>query len=369
MKVYGCVTTRNDVPLEVARHMAAACGRVGAAWGKSVSKHSVSVARNQAVVLAKAAEATHLFICDDDTYVPEDAVEKLLALDAPVATGVTATTKVVDGVTTPIINVAYSEQGGYPRFAKHWFDGVRPVRYCGTACMLIRMDVLDQLGFPWFYTNHTLADGRYESRTEDITLCDRCHEAGIPILAHGNVRCDHDREIRCASLIGEESDHYGSHGPALRALAKLHPGVVLEYGSGQYSTPLWLDQRAFPSVKALVSVDTVPTWIEGIRDDRLTFVQMGLEDMIDCDPNSADVVFIDCGADWDQGGAVYNTRETLLIRFAEGDAVVAIHDIDDPQLARAFKYAPYKFKAKYTPPGKPHTGIASNKIDVTKLAL
>jgi hypothetical protein len=88
-----------------------------------------------------------------------------------------------------------------------------------------------------------------------------------------------------------------------------------------------------------------------------------------CEPDVADVVFIDCGAEWSGDEYSYNTREALLYRLADGQSIVAVHDIDDPQLKRAFDYAPYKYKFRYTPAGKPHTGIASNKIDVTKLAI
>ena len=173
-KVYGCIPTRNDVPLDVARHMAAACGRVGASWGKAKCKYAVDVARNRGVALARGEEATHLFMCDDDTYIPPDAVERLLALDAPVATGVTATTKLVEGSTTPLINVAFTEVGGVPRFSRSWFTGTRPVRYCGASCILIRMDVFETIGFPWWTITHQLTDGKYIDRSEDITFCDRC---------------------------------------------------------------------------------------------------------------------------------------------------------------------------------------------------
>ena len=76
------------------------------------------------------------------------------------------------------------------------------VKACGMGCCLIRTDVFERLGFPWFeWTDisraersaadvHGLADD-FLSGGEDVNFCNACRRAGIPITADPRVACGH----------------------------------------------------------------------------------------------------------------------------------------------------------------------------------
>lgn len=208
MKAWGCIPTRDGVPnFHVASRLSSACRRVGATWGHTIGHLSVCTARNQAVALAKGQPGvTHLFMCDNDTFIPEDAIERLLRLDTAIATGVTPTTyRNGRGPAIPCINVAqWVNEDLQPQFYTGWFRGVREAKYCGASCILIRLDVFDAIGFPWWSHDETWDGRKYTCFSEDLTFCRRARELGFTILADGDLRCQHDRKVECSTLIPDD---------------------------------------------------------------------------------------------------------------------------------------------------------------------
>lgn len=197
------IPTRDGNPnFHVARRLSAACKRVGASWGHTANHLSVCTSRNQAVALAYGSGATHLFMCDNDTYVPEDAIERLEYLGAEIATGVTPTTFRSATGHQPCINVADEVDGnGQPQFFREFFNGVRAVNWCGASCILIAMSVFDAIGFPWFSMDQDWDGRKYMCWSEDLTFCRKAADRNIPIVCDGDVRCMHDRRVECGSLI------------------------------------------------------------------------------------------------------------------------------------------------------------------------
>lgn len=207
-KVFVCITTRDGRPsFDVLRAVHAACTRVpGSSLGHMTCAHNVAVTRNMAVASARGGGHTHLMFVDNDTIIPPHAVESLLALDAVVATGCTPTTLRGVQPTKVRLNIASDSRNGNPVWLEHWFEGVMETPFCGASCLLIRMDVFDAVGFPWFRFKETyIPNGnRYEMRGEDIEFCDRLETRGIKIIADGNVRCGHRREVDIADFIGDK---------------------------------------------------------------------------------------------------------------------------------------------------------------------
>lgn len=203
-KVWICVPTANQTGIHVelvARLIHWAKRR--AFPNCMVGVHPIDHARNEAVRVFLNPpkdvpnDFTHLFFCDDDTVPPYDAIDKLLALDKPVATGLTPILRATaDGksqiynafIKTSVVKNALGEEVNQLEAVDH--DGpVQQVERCGGSCLLIRRDVLEKLGAPWFLFQWNADFTGFIG--EDLFFCDRVKEAGFEIWCDPSVRCKH----------------------------------------------------------------------------------------------------------------------------------------------------------------------------------
>ncbi len=182
----------------------AACDHFGdARMGSASNAHNVCVSRNKGVATMYQYLFSHILFIDNDVTIPPDAIEKLVALDANVATGCVPTT-VGD---QPFIAVAQSVVRATMAITwrTRWFSGVQETEICGGACLLVRREVFGKVGFPWFRWPEFYTNNHYSFHSEDVDFCNRVLAAGLgPIMAHGDVRCGHSRVVDAASLIEEE---------------------------------------------------------------------------------------------------------------------------------------------------------------------
>lgn len=359
------IPTRDGKPnFHVANRLSQACRAVGATWGWTANHLSVCTSRNQAVALAKGAKATHLFMCDNDTYVPADAIERLLSLASPIATGCTPTTLKGTRGEIPCINIADDcDEHGQPLFFRHWFDGARQVKWCGASCILIRMDVFERMGFPWFFMDQDWDGRKYTCWSEDLSFCRKANDYGIPIMADGDLRCLHDRNVECSRLIAEEADTYGSHLPVLKDIAaSVHVRSAVEYGPGMHSTRALLDRDTFPGLDSLIAFESSDLWHRRIAsafcDPRLNLKLQPLDEFQHV--ADADLVLIDCGAGVKDGAVDYSVRSGLLRAYEDDQrAVVVLHDSEDPQLTQSVRESSYRYKRTFGL--KPETAVLSNR--------
>jgi len=68
---------------------------------------------------------------------------------------------------------------------------VFPVDAAGSAGMLIKREVLDEMGDPWFYSTKD-TEGRGVVLNEDVTFCTRArHEHGFTVYASADSTMGH----------------------------------------------------------------------------------------------------------------------------------------------------------------------------------
>ena len=159
-----------------------------------------------------------------------------------------------------------------------------------------------------------------------------------------------------------EGTGYGSHQPALRAIAKFTKiESVIEFGAGLYSTHLFLDRGAFPDLGALVTFEQKASWAKQVltseanEDPRFTLIITAPDNFEVLSENGkADFVFLDC--------APTVTRMKLKYHALTFAPIFAIHDCREQPLKRLFKYVK-EFN------GEIQTVFASNTVDLERLEL
>jgi hypothetical protein len=142
--------------------------------------------RNYVVREFLKRDYTHVFMVDSDEAIPIDAVERLLNLNAPLATGC------YPAKCDNSIKWALSMRGsdGHYRLLDKLTDSSAPfvVDAGGAGCLLIRRDVFDAIKWPWFRWIEN-EDGSQMS--EDIYFFSKCNEAGLRCIADPQVLVRH----------------------------------------------------------------------------------------------------------------------------------------------------------------------------------
>jgi len=368
----------------------------------SHSKHAVDHARNRGVAGFLKTNATHLFMVDDDVLIPEDAIEILASMDAGITAGCYAGVKLAyksGPILIPYVMVQVDH-----RWMSNWFDGIVECDAVGGGCMMIRRDVLDAVGFPWFRWPQSLENGDVFHFSDDIDFCNRARENGFSIKAHGNVRCSHITLVDVAMMIppvgnpafdatwrGPKSvaeqeawPGYGTHVPVLRALGRfMGEGAkrVVEYGAGNFSTMTFLDTDHFPNVVSVLSYESDSHWAmdlqSRIHDDRLSIYLTPIDRMIDnLHDDDADIVLIDCDEKppADERGRPnpdrFDARIALIRAYQDNQrAVVVVHDSNFASIGPVVESSTYRHRFTFKPRFGPSTTVLSNAIDVSGLIV
>lgn len=150
----------------------------------------VALARNKIVETFLKSEASHLFMVDDDTIPPMDVVEKLLAHDKDIVSGVTPILREGNMMSNVYLDTSGDQLPLDHKLlkAKELFK----VEGVGSSCLLIKREVFDKIGKPWF-AEVWGQDGTHMS--EDIFFCNRAKEEGLEVLIDPTVVCKHARTI------------------------------------------------------------------------------------------------------------------------------------------------------------------------------
>ena len=156
-----------------------------------------------------------------------------------------------------------------------------------------------------------------------------------------------------------EGTGWGSHQPALRALAEfMKIDSVIEFGAGLYSTHLFLDLEAFPDLTSLVTFEHKNDWAEKVRvnDQRHKLIIIPAQDFLNNSKGmNSDFIFLDC--------APSKMRFELLPQALTMAPIVGIHDTQIHDVDR--------FKCKYIRGFNSiiQTVFVSNEIDLSALEI
>jgi hypothetical protein len=140
---------------------------------------------------------------------------------------------------------------------------------------------------------------------------------------------------------------YATHMPILVGLGLLcRPRKVIEFGSGEFSTALFLDRPVFPTVEEVVSFENDAVWFSQVSsrlggDARLHMQSISGEmaSVISTSTLSGDLIFID-----DESSAVLRSHTVVAVARGCPDGVpVVIHDAEQWRLRRAIRNFDHHF--------------------------
>jgi cellulose synthase/poly-beta-1,6-N-acetylglucosamine synthase-like glycosyltransferase len=152
----------------------------------------VGEAREAIVKEALNRRVRYIWFVDDDTVPPSHACRALVQeLEKHGEVGACGGIYVdKNEVPTPLI---FREWGDGAVLT--WAPGeVFPVKGIATGCLMVRASVFESLPEPWFRTISEVPEDGSANRltmTDDMWFCKRLEAAGLQILAHGGVLCDH----------------------------------------------------------------------------------------------------------------------------------------------------------------------------------
>lgn len=154
---------------------------------------------NQRTDLAKnalALGATHVLFLDSDMRFPKDALDRLLAHDKPIVAANYVTRKF------PLQPVAFADDLSHERvFTEPNSTGLQPVAAVGMGVMLVKAEVFDKIGMPYFMIGYSPKTEAYTG--EDIYFCRKVRSAGYEVLV------DHDlsKEVKHTGAIDFQHEH------------------------------------------------------------------------------------------------------------------------------------------------------------------
>lgn len=154
---------------------------------------------NQRTDLAKEAikmGATHVLFLDDDMRFPADALDRLLAHDKGIVAVNYPTRKF------PIQPVAFANDTDLTRVHTNADStGLEAVASVGMGVMLVKTEVFDKIGLPYFMIGFSVKTQEYTG--EDIFFCRKARQAGYEVFI------DHDlsKEIKHTGSLDFQHDH------------------------------------------------------------------------------------------------------------------------------------------------------------------
>ena len=184
-------------------------------------KFSICKNRNEAVLKAKENGATWMLFLDSDMTFPQDIIMRLLSHQEPIVAGMYWHQSPPH---MPVIYKRDEEKGRYhyTHFIEYPRSGLFEVDLTGMGCMLVKMEVFDNIELPYFDYRSTRDDG-IKDVTEDVVFHEKVLEAGYKVLIDPTIKCGHIRQ--------EEVDE--AHFDSYMTQYKTAQALLEEYGDGE----------------------------------------------------------------------------------------------------------------------------------------
>ena len=143
----------------------------------------IELVRTRIVTRFMESGADYLLTIDDDIIAPADAAERLLALDAAVATAVYP-----QWLDDRLLTNVQARAGA--AWSESVPPSVFPVRRCLLGCVLVRREVFEKIPAPRFLS--TISGSRFIA--DDEWFCDAVQRTGLRLLCDGRITCGSIRQ-------------------------------------------------------------------------------------------------------------------------------------------------------------------------------
>jgi len=175
-----------------------------------------SIARNRnalvQIFLDHEFRGTHMLFLDTDIAVPRDGIRKLLEADKDIISGMYTEKSPQCRIVARkrIGRYDYSEDtdwlSKYPAASGGpiWIikdelrDKVVECDATGAGCLLVKREVYEKIGYPWFFEEFNPEARRHDRKSmisEDVGFFQKAAEAGYKAYLHTGVRCEHWSEM------------------------------------------------------------------------------------------------------------------------------------------------------------------------------
>lgn len=146
---------------------------------------SVAKAMNTNGEFFLSSGAEWLFLTNDDHIYPYDTLQKLLAHDKDIVSGLYLRRSLPY---EPVLFEAENEKGWFrPYFLRDGVTGLVPVLAAGSGALLIRRKVLETIPRPWW----ELATIAPDLISEDLTFCHKARDHGFEVWCDLDVKVGH----------------------------------------------------------------------------------------------------------------------------------------------------------------------------------
>lgn len=159
----------------------------------TVQGHNIGVLRNMLVDMAlRHRDTTHIFFLDSDVVIPPFGLVRMLRRDVDIITGVYVMK--VPPYVPLIIKRPKNKEGNrkynyYTLLTQELLNKVIPIDATGAGCLLIKKEVLVNMGPPWFQV--TPQEFGLSAIGEDLFFFDKAIDMGYEVLMDTSVQCDH----------------------------------------------------------------------------------------------------------------------------------------------------------------------------------
>jgi hypothetical protein len=190
MSVFVCIPTARDIHgLTTAAAFRICAGHAGGAEFKTYQAQPTDYCRNLCVQDFLRTGHSHLLFIDSDVLPPDACLDLMLSVNRPLVCGMYPLLLDDSNI---CVSVAERTASGAYRFLTEFPDEPFEADAAGMGCCLIRRDVFDAIGYPWF---------KFQQREdckltgEDIHFFEQCARADVRPLVLPEVLCSHFKMV------------------------------------------------------------------------------------------------------------------------------------------------------------------------------